>query len=168
MAKALLVIPSKNFRDEELSYTQEELERAGIETVIAGKSTDTATGMLGGTAQPEVALSDAKAEDYDAVVFIGGSGAAAYFNDSAALDLAKSAHEKGKVVAALCIAPVILANAGILKGRKATVFPSGKKGLEEKGAQCTGESLTTDGRIITASGPAAAREFGRKIAEALG
>jgi protease I len=105
---------------------------------------------------------------YDAVVFIGGGGSAVYFNDPLALKIAKEAYAAGKVVAALCIAPTILANAGILQGKRVTCFRDEDASLRAAGAQYTGEGVTVDGNIITADGPKTAKDFGKAIAKALG
>jgi protease I len=99
------------------------------------------------------------------VVFVGGSGSKQYFEDPEALEIAKKAYEKGKIVAAICIAPVILANAGILKGKKATVHHGNEQELEKKGANYINQNVVKDGKIITACGPSAAREFGNTIAK---
>ena len=123
--------------------------------------------MLGGTAVADIVLSQANPSEYDAVVFVGGSGASAYFNDETALGLAQRAYEDGKVVAAICIAPNILAQAGLLEGKKATAYERVKSDLTEKGAVWSNESVVRDGRIITANGPAAARRFGEEIAKLL-
>ncbi len=165
--KVLMVIAPGNFRDEELFHTQEELEKSGAKITIASKKIGGLKGVKGGTAQATLLLEDANPNDYDAVVYIGGGGASIYFGDAAALSLAKEMLAAGKVVAAICIAPSILANAGLLRGRNATCFPSEKENLEAKGAKYTGQSVTADGKIITADGPASAREFGKKIAELL-
>ncbi|MEM2674590.1 MAG: DJ-1/PfpI family protein, partial [Candidatus Hadarchaeales archaeon] len=85
-----------------------------------------------------------------------------------ALSLAKEAAELGKKVCAICIAPVILANAGLLENRKATVWDGEfRRMLEEKGAKYVNKSVVVDGNIITANGPGAASEFGRTIAKEL-
>ncbi|HIH21981.1 MAG: DJ-1/PfpI family protein [Candidatus Diapherotrites archaeon] len=165
--KVLLVIAPKNFRDEELFHTKEELEKAGFQTSIASSSLSEAVGMLGGKAKPEILLEKAKAEDFDAVAFIGGGGAASYFNNRFALSLAQKFYNAGKITAAICIAPVILANAGLLNGKKATSFPSEENALEDKGAAFTGNPVEADGLIVTAEGPKAARDFGKKIAQLL-
>jgi protease I len=165
--KVLLIAAPCDFRDEELFETKSEIDASGAETTIASKRAGTITGMLGGKANATLALSDAAPGDYDAVVFVGGSGSAAYFNDRDALNIAKEAAGKGKVLAAICIAPSILANAGVLRGKKATAFGSEAPNLRAKGANYTGQPVTVDGKIITASGPGAAKEFGRKIADAL-
>jgi protease I len=163
----LLIIAPSNFRDEELFDTKAELEKAGAATVIASRQTGTITGMLGGKANATLSLSSVKASDFDAVVFIGGSGASAYFNDSTAQKIAKDAAAQGKVLAAICIAPSILANAGLLQGKNATAFSSESGNLQSKGANYTGSAVTVDGKIITANGPAAAKQFGKEIVKAL-
>lgn len=169
MAKAVMVIAKNGFRDEELFHTKEELEKAGVKTVVASSSKGECTGKLGGKATAEIALADVKPEDFDAVIFVGGSGAAQYFNDRTALGLAKRFNTAGKVVAAICVAPNILANAGVLKGVTATCFQDTevKENFNEKGAKYSQEAVVVDGKIITANGPDASREFGKKIAEAL-
>lgn len=165
--KILMVVAPKNFRDEELFETKKVLEEKGIEVEIASKGVGEAQGMLGGKTSVDRELKEVRVEDYAGVVFVGGTGASAYFDDELALSLARQADEKGKVVAAICIAPSILANAGVLEGKRATSFPSEEGNLKEKGAVYTGEGVTVDGRIVTAQGPAWARGFGQKVAEAL-
>ncbi len=165
--KVLMVIAPDNFRDEEYFHTREVLESYGASVTTASSKTGEITGMLGGTAVADIVLSQANPSEYDAVVFVGGSGASAYFNDETALGLAQRAYEDGKVVAAICIAPNILAQAGLLEGKKATAYESVKSDLTEKGAVWSNESVVRDGRIITANGPAAARRFGEEIAKLL-
>jgi len=70
-------------------------------------------------------------------------------------------------LAAICIAPVTLARAGLLKGRKTTVWSSEAGKLKAAGAVYTGKSLERDGNIITASGPTAAIEFGSQLLKVL-
>jgi protease I len=122
---------------------------------------------MGATAEIDKDISAVDVDEYDAVVFIGGQGASVYFDDSTALAIAKDAYEKGKVVGAICIAPSILANAGVLEGKKATCFNSESSNLETQGAEYTGSDVEIDGNVITANGPAAARKFGAAVAEAL-
>ena len=164
---ALLIIAPERFRDEEYFHTKGELENADVEVVTASKSLEPATGMLGGVVEPDLTIRDVKVDDYDAIVFIGGGGASVYFNNPAAHKIAKDAVEKGKILAAICIAPSILANADLLEGTRVTAFSSEQSNLRAKGALWTGDALTIDGKIITANGPGAARDFGLAIAEAL-
>ena len=69
--------------------------------------------------------------------------------------------QSAKVVAAICLAPVVLARAGILKGKKATYFnsPVSFREMKAGGAVLVDKAVVTDGRIVTANGPAAAAEF---------
>lgn len=166
--KTLFVVAPKDFRDEELFEPKKVLEEKEIEVEVSSKGVSQAFGMLGGKISVDKDLNEVKVEDYEAVVFVGGTGASIYFNDSKALSLAREAYEKGKVVGAICIAPSILANSGILQGKRATSFSSEIENLKSKGADYTGEGLTVDGRLVTAQGPNYATEFGEKIVEMLG
>jgi len=165
--KAVMIIAEKNFRDEELFEPKKILEAEGVKVIVVSTSFNTARGMLGGKVKPDMLLSEIKVDDYDAIIFVGGSGASQYWNDSLAHNIAKEAVEKNKVLGAICIAPVTLANAGVLTGKKATVWPSERGKIEAKGAIYTGESVQIEGKIITAEGPQAARKFGEAIAKAL-
>lgn len=164
MAKALLVVAQDKYKDKEYLDTKAALEDNEIEVRTASKTKDKAKGVDGGEVDPDFALGDVKLAEYDAVVFIGGEGSADFFEDKEALDLVKSASSEGKVVAAICIAPKLLANAGLLKGIRATAFSSVKDDIINAGAQFTGEPVESEGHIFTANGPDAAEEFGEKIA----
>ena len=165
--KVLMVVAPQDFRDEEFFEPREILAAAGAEVVVSSQRTPEATGLSGGKTKIDKDLAEVRASDYDAVVFIGGGGATVYFDDPLALNLAKAAFTADKVVAGICIAPTILAKADFLRGRRVTAFSSERGVLEAAGAIYTGEAVTVDGKIITANGPAAATEFGRKIAAAL-
>jgi len=166
--KVVMVIASRDFRDEELLKPKKIIEDAGGEVVVASSSLKTARGMKGATFKPEVLLKDVKPEDFDAVLFVGGSGASEYWNDAAAHSLAKAAAKNGKLVCAICIAPVTLANAGLLDGKKATVWKSEANAIKKKGATYTGAAVEIDGNIITADGPESSTKFGRAVVRALG
>lgn len=165
--KAVLIIASRSFRDEELFETQKELEKANIDTVIASTKTGVIRGMLRGKAEAAMLINDIVVDDYDAIIFIGGSGAREYFDNSVALNIARQAARKKKVLAAISIAPSVLANAGVLDGLRATCFSTEKFKLKKGGAKYTGADVEQDGLIITGKGPRAANEFGKTIANAL-
>ena len=167
MKKVVMIIAQDNFRDEELFQPKEILEKNGIEVKIASTSLNPAKGTLGGKAQVNILVWDIDMKNFAALIFVGGSGAAQYWDDPLAHKLIKDALALEKVVAAICIAPVTLAKAGILKGRRATVFVSEAAQLKANGANYTGSGVEKDGKIITASGPAAAKDFGEEILKAL-
>lgn len=165
--KAVLIVASVRFRDEELFETKDALEKADIKTVIASSRTGSVRGMLGGTAEATILVDRIDVNDYDAVVFIGGIGAKEYFENQTALNVARQAKAGDKVLAAICIAPAVLANAGLLEGVKATCYESERITLKKAGADFTGADVQQDGIIITASGPDAAEKFGRTIADTM-
>ena len=164
----VMVIASQNFRDEELFKTQEVLEQHGARVIVASSSLDTSKGMLGGTCKPDMPVKDVNVTDYDAVVFIGGKGAQEYWDDETAHLIAQAAVNQDKVLGAICIAPVTLARAGVLRGKKATVFPSVAQRLQAEGAVYVKVPVQEDGKIITADGPTSAEGFGEALARALG
>lgn len=163
----LMVIAQEQFRDEELSVPKEAFETAGARVTVAAPAKAPAKGMLGATVMPDLELAAVSVEEYDAVVFVGGVGAQSLFDDPTAHALAKGAAEGGKVVAAICLAPSILARAGLLDGRRATVWMSEKQTLSAHGAEYTGEAVTVDGSIVTANGPEAAGRFAHAVINAL-
>lgn len=166
MAKVLMVISPNGYQDFEYEETKKVLVENG-HTITTASTTETALGALGGATKIDTLLGQTNSTNYDAIVFIGGPGTGVYFQNQKAHSLAKEFLAADKLVAAICIAPVILANAGILEGKKATVFPSGAQDLANKGAICTGANVETDGKIVTANGPVSAKEFGKKITKLL-
>ena len=169
--KVLMVIAFRNFRDEEYRYPRMALESAGAKVVVASTKKGVAVGMLGLKAKVDIPLSKARAKWFDAVVFVGGSGTTSLWHNRDALRLAREAAKGKKVLAAICLAPIILANAGVLKGKRATVWasPDGStvRMLRAKGAIYVNKPVVKSGNIITANGPRAAREFARQIVLAL-
>jgi len=170
--RVLMIVAQKNFRDEELFHTKEELEKAGNEVKVASVSTATATGMLGAIVKPDLAVKDVKVEDFDALIIVGGSGSPELAKYPEVSNLIKSAASKGKVLGAICLGPVVLAKADVLKGKKATVWSSPAytesiEILKQYGAKYVKEGVVEDGKLITAAGPQWARDFGKAIAKAL-
>lgn len=166
--KVLMVIAPENFRDEEYREPRRILESKGCSITVASSRPGPSKGMLGMTVTPDTTLDQVKAADYDMLVFIGGYGAEAYYHDRAAHRLASETAAAKKPVAAICVAPTILANAGLLKGRKATVWESQSKALAAGGATYTAAGVEHDGLFITADGPASAVQFGNELARTLG
>lgn len=165
--KVVMIIANQNFRDEELQKPKEILEGNGAKVTIASSSLTKARGMLGATANPDVLYNKIKVQDYDAVVFVGGSGASEYWNDPTAHAIAKECVKNGKLLGAICVAPVTLANAGVLTGKKATVWSSEGGKLKAKGVNYTGADVQEDGQIITADGPTSASKFGDALVKKL-
>jgi len=168
--RALLVVAQENFRDEEYSVPKGVLEKAGVAVITASPEGGTAKGMLGAKVRVDLRLEEVNPSDYDAVVVVGGAGSPKYLWGNGELNrILKSASGSGKVVAAICLSGAALAKAGVLKGKNATVFetPDSLDALRDGGASYIRKDVVVDGKTITASGPAAAETFGKRILEAL-
>jgi protease I len=168
--KALMIIAPRNFRDEEFREPKAILEKAGVKIVVASTDAGTAKGMFGTQVVPNTTVDKVDPEGFDAVVVVGGGGSQTYlWNNTQVHKIVQALNQKGGIVAAICISPAVLAKAGLLKGRKATVFPSADaiNELKKAGAMVSDAPVMVDGKIITGKGPEAAREFGQKIAESL-
>lgn len=168
--KVLIAIAPEKFRDEELNEPVAALQKAGIPFDIASTRKGSCTGMLGAKTTATTSFEEVNPEEYDGLVIIGGSGSQAHlWNDEVLVHLVKMLHRSGKLIAAICLAPVVLARAGVLKGRKATWFESTTSDFEMKkgGAVPTRVPVVTDGRIVTANGPLAAKEFGEALVKNL-
>lgn len=168
--KILVALAPERYRDEELDEPLAVFREHAITWDIASVKKGPCTGMLGGKAPATLGFSEADPAEYDGLVIIGGAGSAAHLwgnRDLARLVTAFSAAKKP--VAAICLSPVVLARAGILTGKKATVFrsPDAISEMKRGGAVLTNLSVVIDGTVITADGPAAARAFGAAVAAAL-
>ncbi len=167
MKRSLIIIAPQGYQDVELDGTMKGLKNAGFEMTIASTEPGMCTGKFGGKQEAVIAMRDVVVQDFDRFAFIGGPGAAALAENPDALALAKNIAASGKVLGAICIAPMILAAAGVLDGKKATVWDSSGEQirfLESQGAIYTGEEVTVDGVIVTGNGPGSAVEFGKIVA----
>lgn len=165
--KVLFVVAQEGFQEWEYGVPRKILESAGIKAEVASLDSGAAVGAEGLLIRAEHSAKDIKAEDFDAVVFVGGGGMIPLVKEKDFTDLARAFFDAGKIVAAICIAPCILANAGLLNGKKATVCDGAERVLKNAGAEYTGEDVRADGKIITAKNPMAAEEFGNVLVENL-
>ncbi len=168
--KVLMVIPHTQFRDEEFLDPKKILEDEGATVVVASTTARTCRGMKGATVQADIAIGDAKADDYAALVLCGGSSVPEFFwNDKKLQDLASAMAAAGKIVAAICLSSVVLAKAKLLAGREATVYflPKAIEELKAGGATYVKETLLIHNNIILAEGPPDSQRFGQAIRSAL-
>ncbi len=168
--KVLMVIAPKDFEDCEVVDPMTILNANGAEVIIAGITTDAAIGINGLKIIPDIKISSAKADDYDAIVLPGGTGVISNLWDNEELrTLIQQFNSQSKIVAAMCAAPPVLAKAGILKDKTVTMFPwdDGIKELTSRGAIYVNEETVTDGNIVTGKNPAASKSFGLAICNAL-
>jgi len=173
MVKIAIIISFKNFRDEEYFIPKEIFEDNGFEVKTISTEKGIAIGGDGGEAKVDLCLSNLDINKFDALVFVGGPGAYAFIEDESVWQIIRQARDKGKLLSAICIAPAILAKAGVLEGKKATIWSSlmDKKSikiLQENGAKYIDKAVVQDGKIITANGPTAAKGFAEKIVQMFG
>lgn len=170
--KIAMIIAFKDFQDQEYFNTRQVFEGHRAEIINASVSLGKASGTYGGEVEIDKKLEEINVEDFDAVVFIGGSGASDYIDNQKCHQIAKEAIIQNKVLGAICIAPAILAKSGVLQGRKATVWTSSldksaAKILKDNGADFQDKDVVVDGKIVTANGPAAAEKFGQAVVNLL-
>jgi protease I len=167
--KILYIIAQQNFRDEEYKTPKEILEGKGAQITTASITTNEARGMLGLRVKPDIAVRDANPNNFDALIIAGGSGSPKLADYPEVLNIVRRFNEQNKLIAAICVAPYILAKAGIINGVNVTTYPADfvLVELRRAGAVYIRRSVVVDGKIITADGPQSAREFGEKIVEIL-
>lgn len=170
--RAIVVVAPENFQDFEFFGTIEELKKAGIHVEVISTKKGKCIGVSGLVVEAKT-ISDIKTDEFDSIVFIGGSGTYTVRSDKKMVALAEEFFLNKKIIGAICLAPTILAKAGILKGKKSTVWVGYDSEyskntdcvLMEAGAIFVNKPVVEDETIITANGPQAARAFGKRLAE---
>lgn len=168
--KVLFAIASDRFMDEEYLIPKKHLTEAGIECVTASTKHGTCYGMHGEIVESDLSFDEVRAEDYDGIVIAGGIGCQdELWRNETLIDIANKIGVAGKPAAAICLAPVVLAEAGLLAGKKAAVFdtPASKRILILDKAEIVDEKVVTDGNIVTAKSPYDADAFGKAVLSAL-
>ncbi len=156
MTKAL-VLMAEGFEEIELTTIVDVLRRGGVTVTIAGLKDGIITGSREIKMQPDTALDRIK-EIFDIIILPGGSpGYVNLGSDLRVIELVNRYCTNGKIVAAICAAPSVLAKAGILAGKNVTIF----RGMENelKNARYIDKPVVEDGNIITSQGPGTAMEF---------
>ncbi len=144
------------------------LRRAGISVVTAGLDKEPVKASRGVTLVPDTDLNEALKQEYDMVVLPGGLPGANYLDDDPRIrQLLKDMANSGKFTAAICAAPKVLANAGLLAGKAATSFPGILDAMELNDISYRAESVVQDGKVITSRGPGTALDFALSLIENL-
>lgn len=171
--KIIILIAFKGFKDQEYFETRRVLESAGHQVLVASNQIGLAQGVDGGEVVVDLTIDQVMDEEYQALILIGGSGALKYLDNAIVYDLLQqSFSRKGIVLAAICIAPLIIARACNIKGREMTVWSSvldrsAIKELKNRGAIYLDQPVVISDWLITANGPEAAEFFGQAIVKEL-
>lgn len=142
------------------------LRRAGIDVVVAGLKAGIVTASRGVQLVPDVTLDVALQHDYDMVVLPGGMpGAANLKDDARMIALLKKMAAAGQYTAAICAAPMALAEAGLLDGKQATSYPGFLDAIP--GVTLSAAAVVQDGKVLTSRGPGTAMDFALALIEVL-
>lgn len=163
---SVAVLLADGFEEVEAMAAIDILRRADITVVIAGLHSGHVESARHVKVIPDTTIDSVHADDFDMLVLPGGQPGADNLNaDGRVKGLIREFYRKGKLTGAICAAPYVLANAGVLDGKKATAYPG--YGDRLGSALYRDENVVADGPILTGRGPGAALRFGIAIAEKL-
>ena len=144
------------------------LRRAGIEVVTAGLEDGPVTASRGVVLIPDTDLGQVLEDDFDMIVLPGGLPGADHLDaDPRIHSLLHRMAEQERYIAAICAAPKVLLNAGLLDGREATAYPGAIDGLMSENSRLLADAVVTDGKVVTSRGPGTAMDFALTLIERL-
>ena len=161
--KRILCILENGFEEIEAITPVDLLRRAGVEVVMAGVSRTDVTGRSGITVSADTLLSTVSGAEFDALLLPGGPAVMELRKNAEIIELIRKFHSEGKLIAAICAAPLLLKDAGLIDGRRITAHFSTKGELPGN----TGERLIYDGEFLTSRGAGTAMEFGLELIKIL-
>ena len=168
--RVLMVVAPEGYKEDELSVPSGIFKELGAEVVVASTRTCTgiARGMSGGEVAVNLSIGDVNLSEYDSIVIVGGVGSMRYLWDDRELrDMVRAAYDSHKTVAAICLSPVVLARAGILRDKECTAFITAKEELIKNGGKYLDKGVVVSGNIVTAKGPEYATEFAIAVADVM-
>ena len=163
----LVMILAPGFEELEAVGTADVLARLGIDVTFAGLDSIKITGSHNMTIAAPHKLADLVCSDYDGVILPGGlPGSTNLLDSELVIRWIKEMNLNGKITAAICAAPIVLAKAGVLTSGRFTMYPGFDSYLN--GLEYTSALAEREGTVITGKGPGAVFAFAAKIAEAAG
>lgn len=160
-----IVFLAPGFEEIETTTVVDFLRRCGVEVVVAGLEPSVIEGGHGMKLVSDISINEADVEDFEVVICPGGNpGYINLRNDPRVLTMIKEAFNSNKIVAAICAAPAVLADAGILRDKNCTIYPGMEVELEKGGGKPRNDLVVEDGNVITSQGPATAFLFALAIA----
>jgi 4-methyl-5(b-hydroxyethyl)-thiazole monophosphate biosynthesis len=165
--KKVFIHLANGFEEVEAITPVDVLRRAGCEvTMVSVTGKREVSSARGIVMQADRLFEDVDYTGADMILFPGGQpGSDNLTRHEGLKKLIVDFHQQGKMIAAICAAPMVLASAGILQGKRVTCFPGTESKL--KGAICTGNAVEVDGNIITGKAAGAAMKFSLVLAEQL-
>jgi protease I len=168
--KRVAILATHGFEQSELEVPRERLKEQGVTVHVVSPESGTIRGWeikdWGRPVKVDVKLDNAHADDYDAIVLPGGQINPDLLRiDEKALAFIRAFYDQKKVVAAVCHAPWLLIETGIIKGRRATSYKSIKTDVVNAGAKWEDREVVVDEGIITSRDPGDLEAFSKKIIE---
>lgn len=168
--KKVAILVTDGFEQVELTKPKQALEQAGAETHIISPKSDKVQGWnhydKGDEFSVDIALAQANANDYDALLLPGGvANPDQLRTEEKAVQFIKSFFEAGKPVAAICHGPWTLIEAGVVKGRTVTSWPSLQTDLKNAGANWVDQEVVVDSGLVTSRNPGDIPAFNSKMIE---
>ena len=168
--KKVAILATNGFEESELREPKKALENAGADVDIvslkAGEIKSWADGNWGKEYQVDKTLDEVTQDDYNALVLPGGViNPDLLRREEKAIDFVRSFFDHHKPVAAICHAPWLLAEAGVLKGREVTSFSSIKTDIINAGANWRDEKVVVDSGLVTSRKPDDLPAFNSKLVE---
>lgn len=165
--KRVAVLVEKLYDDREFWYPYLRMKEAGADVTIVGSGKGTYAGKAGIEATEDTSADEVNGADFDAVIIPGGYSPDHMRRTPAMVEFVRQAGDAGRVVAAVCHGPWMLASAGLCKGRTVTGFFSIKDDLVNAGAEFVDREVVNDQRVITSRNPNDLPAFCRTIIEEL-
>ena len=162
----LLVPLAEGFEEIEAIAVIDLLRRGGVEVVTASPGANPVKGSHNIPVTADTVLGHSI--KYSSIVLPGGGlGTQNLINDQRVLDLVRVISSSNCLTAAICAAPSVLAEAGIMRGKRFTCYPGFETAISDHGGIYTGGSVVKDGHIITAKGAGCAVQFALALLEEL-
>jgi 4-methyl-5(b-hydroxyethyl)-thiazole monophosphate biosynthesis len=161
------IVPlAEGFEEIEAVTIIDVLRRAGFEVTSVFLQKNPVTGSHDIAIQADRYIDDISASDYDCIILPGGMpGSSNLKDDGRVISLLQQFNTRNKMIGAVCAAPIVLSEAGLLEGRRVTCYPGYESNLS--GATHLPEPVVRDGRMITGKGPGCALPFALEIVEAV-
>ncbi|MCW4033903.1 MAG: DJ-1/PfpI family protein [Candidatus Bathyarchaeota archaeon] len=164
----VLVFLATGFEEIETVTVVDVLRRANIDVTVASLTSNVVEGAHAMNVVADKKIDEVDVNDFDAIFVPGGNpGYKNLRNDPRVIEMIKQAYNANKLIAAICAAPAVLSDAGILKGKNSTIYPGMDNELVAGGATPKQDNIVIDGNIVTSRGPATALPFAVKLAEIL-
>lgn len=161
----MLVILAEGFEEIEAVTPIDLLRRAGVEVTVAALAPGIhVTGRTGLTLHADTPLAAVETADFDCIFLPGGPGVKLLRADPRVAAIVRRHADAGRWITAICAAPLVLHDAGLLAGRRYTAHPSTTAELT---AILADERVVEDGRLITSRGAGTAADFGLHLAARL-